>query len=175
MSQQDLIAIYRQKILRTMQDSGGEDPESGPPVPPAVLGKRMLDEAIGLPESTRHALIRDLTPEDSTLLLGIASGKAVCAVREGAPGELRYGLIALVLEDRRQDWRETLRLLCLLNHSAGKLGVNLEAIYQSLKPLASNETARLMSGYFEGGERDIRAMGYKEDTSPDGFIYTRIG
>ncbi|MGA2497270.1 MAG: hypothetical protein ABSH20_05990 [Tepidisphaeraceae bacterium] len=175
MSQQDMITIYREKILRTMQNHAGEDPESSPPVPAAVLGERMLDEAIALPESTRHALMHDLTPEDSTLLLGIASGKAVCAVREGTPDELRYGLIALILEDRRHDWRETLRLLCLLNHSAGKLGVNLEAIYQGLKPLASTETAHLISGYFEGGERDIRAMGYKEDTSPDGFIYTRIG
>ncbi len=175
MSQQDLIASYREKILHTMQDAGARTPESGPPVPAAALGEQMLDEAIALPESTRNALMHGLTPEDSTLLLGMASGKAVCAVRDGAPEELRYGLIALVLEDRRQDWRETLRMLCLLNHSAGKLGVNLEAIYQSLKPLASTETARLMSGYFEGGERDIRAMGYKEDTSPDGFIYTRTG
>lgn len=170
MSEQSPIAAYRDEILQAMSPSAGQ---SAAMIPAAVLGQRMLHEAIELPEPSRLALMQNLTHEDSMLLLGIAQGEAVWAIRESAPGELRYGLIALIMEDRREDWRETLRHLCLLNHSAGKLGVSLETIYQDLKYLASPETARLMSGYFEGGERDIRAMGYKEDTCPDGFVYTR--
>ncbi|MFI5380845.1 MAG: hypothetical protein ACHRHE_16220 [Tepidisphaerales bacterium] len=174
MSQQNPIAAYREKILRNMAESSQGD-QTTATVPAAVLGKSMLDEALRLPDPARYALMRNLTHEDSILLLGIAQGEAVWAVRESMPGELRYGLIALILEDRREDWRETLRHLCLLNHSAGKLGVSLETVYQGLKHLASAETVRLINGFFEGGERDIRAMGYKEDTSADGFVYTPTG
>ncbi len=171
---QSPIAAYREEILQAMRHPGGQEGQSVTGVPAAVLAKRMLDAALRLPDPARQELMRGLTRDDSILLLAIAHGQAVWAVRESMPGELRYGLVALILEDRREDWRETLRHLCLLNHSAARLGVSLETIYQELKPLASPETARLFNGYFEGGERDIRAMGYKEDSTADGFVYTRI-
>jgi hypothetical protein len=139
-----------------------------------VLSQQMLDQIANLAEVDRYEIMQNLSREESSFLHGIARGRAIKAVRESNHEDLRYGLVALIFENLREDWRETLVKLCLLNHSAEKLGVNLETIFQGLRHLAKPEMVRLIDDYFKEGERNIGAMGYKEDTSTDGFTYTRI-
>jgi hypothetical protein len=137
------------------------------------LSQNMLDQITSLNAIELVELVNNLSRVESGFLQGIARSMAIKSVREANSGDLRYGIIALVIEDRRDDWRETLVKLCLLNHSAEKLGANLESIYLSVRFLATPETALLIDSYFKSGERDIHAMGYREDTSSEGFTYTR--
>lgn len=85
---------------------------------------------------------------------------------------MRDGLAALIIEGMREDFRETTRHLSLLHHSAGKLGVDLVEIYQSLRSHASPEVASLIEGWLREGTKDIGMMGYVESVLRDGrFTY----
>jgi hypothetical protein len=134
----------------------------------------MLLNASSLDPKERIALMNQITRDESGLLFGIAMSAAIWSVRESAAGRLSFGLLALILENRREDWRETLMHLCVLNHSANKLGVDLSRTYLEVRKLATPETAALMDAYFQSGERDLAAMGYIEFEDGDGFGYRRI-
>jgi hypothetical protein len=133
----------------------------------------MLDEVLSLSDDARQAIMQKVPREESGFLLGVAHGMSETAVRESRAGRLKYGVIAIILENRHDDWRETLIHLCLLNHSANKLGVNLQAVYAELRQYATPETADLMDAFFQEGEKSIAAMGYAENNGPEGFAYTR--
>lgn len=137
------------------------------------LTENMLLSVARMNDDERDRLMSGITREESGLLFGIAMSAAVWAVRESAPERLRFGVLALLVENKTEDFRETLMHLCLLNHSAEKLGVNLEPVYREVRPVASPETAELLDSYFREGERNISAMGYEEIMEKDGFGYRR--
>lgn len=138
-----------------------------------ALTERMLDEVSHMPPAERIRVIEQLTRDESGLLFGIATSAAIWSVRESMPERLRYGLLALLFENQREDFRETLMRLCLLQHSADKLGVDLQKLFLDVQEFASPEMRTLFESYFDEGERDISAMGYEEFDDGEGFGYRR--
>jgi len=137
-----------------------------------LLTRRMLDEVVELPESDRSQLRRSLTREEIGFLFGIATGCAIDAIRYRCIDDLRDGLLALIIEAMQEDPRETVRHLCLLHHSAAKLGLDLAEVYEPLRRYASQDMRELIEGWFHEGTKDIGMMGYAEGTLRDGrFTY----
>ncbi len=87
------------------------------------------------------------------------------------PAIFTFGILALLIENGRVDWRETIIELCLLNHSAAKIGFDLYEAYQNVRPFGSHEGVGVFDEYFEHGSRDIHAMGYEESSDEHGFKY----
>ncbi len=134
----------------------------------------MIERIANLSEDQRRVIIAKISRAESGFLLGIALSAAIWSVRENSHRGLRFGLLALIFEDLTEDYRETLMMLCLLDNSSRRLGVNLEEIYAPLQCYASEEVRELFKGYLTEGSRDISAMGYVEGVDKGGeFTYLR--
>lgn len=139
-----------------------------------LLVQEMLRRVCDLSEPERRDLVSSLARDETGLLFGIALGSAIDAVRQNQPAFLRDGLLALLIEDRREDYRQTVIHLCLLNHSANRIGVDLRCIYNQLRLWASREMASLVENWLREGSKDISMMGYSEGVAKDGtFTYLR--
>ena len=83
-------------------------------------------------------------------------------------------MLAILIENRQNDGRETIRKLCLLTHSADKIGVQIESVFAEVKEFGTPETVKVFDNYFRSGCRDIEAMGYAEIVDEDGFRYETL-
>lgn len=120
----------------------------------------------------RKGFFNTLTKDETILLFGIARGAATESVIEQNDKRLYWGLLALVMENQTRDYRESLIELTLLDHSAKKIGTQLEAVFEQVKGFASEKTIKLFETYFREGIRDASAMGYVESLDKDGeFTY----
>lgn len=138
------------------------------------LSKQMLTEILALSEADRRALRSTLTRDEVGFLFGIAFSCAQDCVRGWSATDLTDGLLALIIEDKQEDFRRTLMHLCLLNHTAVKLGSDLQMVYEQLRVHAFPEMASFLDNWFHEGTKDIGMMGYAEGFSKDGrYTYTR--
>lgn len=136
------------------------------------LTRRMLDEVVSLSELGRRDLSQRLTREETGFLFGIAFGGAVDAIREADPNYLRDGLLALLIEGSKMDYRETVKHLSLLNHSAAKLHVDFADMYSTIQRFSNQAMHELIKQWISAGSKDIGMMGYEEGTLQDGrFTY----
>ena len=136
------------------------------------LTEAMLVRFTQLSPEDRLAFWNSLSREDSGLLLGIARSAATSSVEERNADRLRWGLLALLAENQRSGYRETLIELTLLDNSARKLRISLEDTFAPLKTYGTDETRALIESYFAEGDRRLAAMGYVEAKDKAGrFIY----
>jgi hypothetical protein len=134
----------------------------------------MLDQIAGMNEQERGEISRDLSGEEWGLVFGIAESAALRSVRDNDPRKLRYGLLALLVEDLKEDYRESLISLTLLKRSAEKLRVELRDVFDQVKHVGSPRTRELFETYFAEGGKTLADMGYVETTDKDGeFTYKR--
>lgn len=135
---------------------------------------QMAQQILSLKEIERISLLKTISRDESGLLFGIARSAAEDSVIENNPSKLRLGLLALIFENLTEDYRESLMRLCLLDHSAKKLGILLEDLFDDVRASASEKVITLFDTYFREGERNIEAMGFVEDVDRNGdFTYTK--
>ncbi len=116
--------------------------------------------------------IRDtFGPEHGAKLLRCAQELAVRAVRNKSPHDIFLGALAVALEDIRSDFRNTVVSLCLLHHSAIKLGIDPAIEFYNAADYGSERTRQFIHQYLQSGEKDIRAMAMEETYGQDGFDY----
>lgn len=138
------------------------------------LTEEMLKELTVMSKEERESLFSAMSRDESGLLLGISRSAATASVAESDGDRLYWGLLTLVMENQKQDYRETLMELTLLDNSARKLGLQLEDVFEQLKEYASEATRELFETYFREGSRHISAMGYVEAVDKNGrFTYER--
>jgi hypothetical protein len=128
-------------------------------------------------DKTRQRLIRWFARVSGTnLLLGYAFGGAARAVRDNRPDLLPCALLALVLENLRADYRDTLVFLSLIGHSARKLSVPLEEMVDQVSHLGQKRCGQLIRGFFQQSpeHQSIKWMGYREGKSKHGFDYIAL-
>ena len=139
-----------------------------------VLIDNMVSHVMHMEESERLSLIETISRDESGLLFGAARSGSVDAVLRSDPFKLQLGLLALIIENLNEDYRESLMELCLLDHSAHKLGVVLDDMFDDVRAYASEKVESLFDTYLREGERNIEAMGFVEDVDRHGdFTYTR--
>ena len=122
-----------------------------------------------------RARIRSMvTPEISFLFFMYAKAMAVDAVREREEDKVFKGLIALVVENRVFDWRDSMIVLALLHHSASKIGADASQLFHRAATISTPQTSE---GFLQFSARtpenlDLAKFGYQEGTdSEDNFAY----
>lgn len=149
------------------------DPNSLPPDIFELL--RSLTSAAEHDQGARLAG-EELKQSSPFLLVSFARDCAVLAVRIGTAALIRNGIIALALEDRHSDWRDTLRTLPLLEHSAKRLGRNFAEMCSSARSFMTGGFRDLLDGYLERTqeERALKCWGWREVESSGRFSYASI-
>ncbi len=134
----------------------------------------MLSEFEAASDDERKAIQAAMSREGSGLLLGAAEGSAMWAVRENNPERLKVGLASLLVENLKEDYRETLIGLTLLHNTARKLSTDLEAKYNDVRHFGAPEAIELFDSCFLEGGKTLDEMGYQECVDDNGeFIYAR--
>jgi len=113
----------------------------------------------------------------SDYLLAFAERMAFIGVREKSGKRLLEGLIALIIEDGRGgDIRSNIMRMAPLYDASDKIGVDSDNLFRTASSYSNNEVAELIRTFPERppGNKSLRAMGYKEVDSPDGFRYEQI-
>ncbi len=110
------------------------------------------------------------------LLLSYAKAAAVRAVRTHDLFWLKIGIIVVLLDDLRTDWRESLMMLSLIGKSARILGQDQLNFVSELVGKAGERCFQIVNGYFAQPveQQSIALMGYKEAKSLAGFSYVPI-
>lgn len=125
-------------------------------------------------ESDREAIRSSMSRESCGLLLGAAEGAATWAVREGNTERLRIGLAALLMENLKEDYRESLICLTLMDHTARKLSSSLQGFYKDVRHFGASKGLELFDSYFSEGGKTLDQMGYCESWNDAGeFRYLR--
>jgi len=152
---------------------------SGKPIAPLTdifpLLESALDNLERGPLHEKQTVSASLSDEQRQFLFNAARGMAVLAVRKNDTQQIRYGLLALMLEAGRYDSRETVSYLSLLDHSAKKVRANLGEFFESARARALAEMAAFTERFLAkpDAEKRIELFGYKEVDRPSGFDYKR--
>ena len=104
-----------------------------------------------------------------------AERMAILAVRIRSQNALKKGLLALVLEGFTCDMRESIMRLTLLSHSAHKIGVDMERLFEEVASSTNGDAERVLREFVGRSVEDksIESMGYSEEMTSDGFSYSR--
>jgi len=114
--------------------------------------------------------------KQSGRLIRFAHRMSIYAVRKNDPKYIYYGLVAVALENFRDDFRDTIWVIPLLKHSSIKLGVDYESLFLKAAAYAGPQVAQFLGDCaLEGPEkRSIDQWDYKEAKTKDGlFTYIR--
>lgn len=133
-----------------------------------------IDQYRQLGQTERVAIRDQFGPEHGAKMLRCAQELAVRAVRNNSADDVALGLLAVVLEGVQSDFRNTVVALCLLHHSAKKLGVNPVPLFHQTAACGTDKARDFMLQYLHKGDKDIRAMAMEESYGPNGFDYAVI-
>jgi hypothetical protein len=128
-------------------------------------------------QATRRSITSRLSPHARRKFLGYAAIMAVLAVRQNSPALIEQGLVALVIEDGGDDWRDSLIALFQIYHSAIKLGMDAEKTFAEFARLAEPGVMKKAIHDFPlrpPESRSLRAFCMEEEMGEDGFRYRHI-
>lgn len=137
--------------------------------------KQLIDRYSALAPADREAFLTPFSMDQSFTLLLFAIRMAMLAVREHSTQRIVDGLMALVIEDCRLDWREVLIVCSLLNHSAQLIGADATALFDRAAGMASPTTAEHLRGFVrrDPGLQRVESFGWRASGSGAGFRYER--
>jgi len=124
----------------------------------------------------RAALRRKVSPALATALQHFAWRMAVRALRTRSEEAIRLGLAAISIEDSRNDMRETLQWLSLLDHAGAKTACDVERCFQLAATLSSEQTGNLIREFPSRSpeHRDISGFGFAERMNDQGPTLVNI-
>jgi hypothetical protein len=144
---------------------------------------RLLEHYQQLPESEREAVRAQFGPDHASKLSYYAGKMAVDAVRKNSIQSIKLGLLAAAMDGGQYDQRVTLPNLCMLHHSAKKIGADPASLFTDAAAYGSDSARDLILQYLARGNKDIRAFRLEEaygreaflPDEPEGFRYASIG
>lgn len=171
------------EVARTIEVIMAENKRDGKPLYSFRPIPDELDVIIGdfvrrfmqatLPERKR---ISDAVPlREGALLYCFAGRMATLGVREQSRQRLLEGLIALIIEGYKEDFRDNIIRLGPLYDAALKIGADPQVLFEEAAAYLSNAPARDIAEFpqREPEDKTLKAMGYKESSDADGFKYER--
>jgi hypothetical protein len=120
----------------------------------------------------RTRITSELTSYAKDQLVGYARKMAVYAVRRQSPQLIVDGLTALAIEaGTSRDYRESVRTLPWLYHSALKLGMDAPNAFTEAASLVVNDFQKAIGGFPFREDRDLASWDLREKMTKDGFDY----
>ena len=118
-----------------------------------------------------HSMV---TPKISFPFFMYAKAMAVGAVRERQGEKVFKGLVALAVENRVFDWRESMMVLVLLHHSAAKIGADASPLFHRAAAISTPQTSEGLLQFSSRAPEslELAKFGYQEGTDSEGnFAY----
>ena len=124
-------------------------------------------------DADRALVVEGIAGDHARVLKLFAERMASLAVRRNSPEPVRKGLAALSIVTRTEDEREVLLVLSLLHDAAMKVSGSAKEIFAEGGAVLGG--AKLLNGFLRRSDADkhIKAMGYEESETEDGFLYVR--
>jgi hypothetical protein len=135
---------------------------------------RFLEDYEQLPESERATVRSRFGPQHGGRLLQYACDMAVRAVRERSARDLERGLLAIAFEGTRGEPFREISTLCMLHHSAQKIGIDPVPLFREAARYGSERSRDFILDYLANGTKDIRMVRLEEAEGPEGFRYAGL-
>lgn len=133
----------------------------------------LVERVTEAPDEVRQAVRAELTQMQGQFLLGYGERMASLAVRMESAKLLENGLLAIGLAAEKLYFKDVVLVLTLYERSAELLGVDaVELFERAAVPVDAPEYVRDFPKR-EEPERDLTAMGYEEQETPEGFLFVR--
>jgi hypothetical protein len=165
-------------IYHSLQEQAKADRRAGCPGASADAAASVitgfLEEVCQWRDDDRRRFISTLTKSESQALLSFGRTFATRGLRKNCAAAVRLGLLALLFENRAEDNRETLCMLCLLSRTASIIGVDIEKMFREVQDYGFAETVEFFENYFRHGSRNPRDFGFREVRDATGFRYEQI-
>jgi len=126
---------------------------------------------------TKRAISREVNSDFSFAFFGYTYAAAVESVRGNRPELLRRGLVALAIENGAFDFRDSLRSLAEIYHSARKFPqISADELFQEIASSASPRFSEVASEFISRPEesKSLEAFGLKETVPPAPFGYEAL-
>ncbi len=150
---------------------------SNAPQVPEARFRLVIDAFEKAGPEARQRMTDRLSRDSRNALMGYASGLAVLAVRRDSADLIRLGLLALAVEGGREDTRDSIHCLAKLYHSAMKLGIDVDALFNEVAALTAGKgLSTAMAGFPSRPPevRDLRAFLLREVMTEEGFVYEQV-
>lgn len=114
-------------------------------------------------------------PRAKGLFTCFATRMATLGVREHSRQRLLEGLVALVIEGYKDDFRDTIIRLAPLYDAAVKNGLDAQELFNEAADYLDNATATDTREFpqREPEKRTLKSMGFRESFDADGFKYEK--
>lgn len=114
-------------------------------------------------------------PRDGAFFIHFAQRMATLGVRDQSRQRLLEGLVALLIEGYKEDFRDNIISLGPLYDAALKINVAPQELFDEAAAYLDNGPARDIMEFpqREPGNRSLGAMGFIESSDADGFKYQR--
>lgn len=126
-----------------------------------------------LPE--RNQIVAAIPAEDGAFFISFAQRMATLAVRERSRERLLEGLVALIIEDFKEDWRDNIIRLAPLYDAGLKIDLEPQVLFNEAAAYFNNDPAIEIANFpaRPAELKTLRAMGFRESSDNDGFKYER--
>jgi hypothetical protein len=124
--------------------------------------------------SGRNEFVSLLSRDTTNLLRVFGSRMTMLGVRKNSYDYLLKGLVALAFAATETDYRDILMTISLFHHSAKKLNIDSDQLFDTASQYATDDSVReLILGYLDRAPEDqnIEQMGYREVYGSNGLIY----
>ena len=127
-------------------------------------------------DAERELITSAFNDSHSMTFIVFSERMASLAVRSSSREILVAALVAQIIEGWRFDPRDNVLRLSLVHHSAVKLGIDPNQLFDEASRYASHEISAHLKAFInrKPDKLRIRAMGYKESSDEGGFLYARL-
>ena len=124
-------------------------------------------------QAERDGMLKKIDSNAAGALMAFGKRMAVWGARQNARDLLLKGLIALVIDGGRYDIRDTISIMPLLYHSAMKIGVDPQNLFDEAAAYYPNDVARVLSKFPQRppADRSLQSFSYVEVSTPEGLDY----
>lgn len=118
-------------------------------------------------------LCHSISRGNARVLHAFAERMATAAIRNNSPGQLNFGLIALLLGQAASDSRDGLTVFPLFLDAMTKLRLDPHEIAESVRQAIGDRLTAPLVEFMKRSDKSLQSMGYSEGADDDGFRYIR--
>ncbi|MGH9754193.1 MAG: hypothetical protein ACREA2_15555 [Blastocatellia bacterium] len=121
----------------------------------------------------REAILKRIDANLARALMAFSWRMGVWGARKNSREMLLKGLIALVIDGGKFDIRDTISIMPVLYHSAVKINVDPQSLFDEAAAYYPNDVAGILSKFpkRKPQDRSLQAFDYMEVSTPEGIDY----